>query len=78
MHEVRWMLAQCQACVTGADAAAWVLKPRVLCPMTTVTYRRDTGLIIPYVSTGDNFLRGMALYELRALSIDREVLERLD
>ena len=49
-HEVRWMLAQCRACVTGADAAAWVLKPRVLCPVTTVTYRRGTGLIIPYVS----------------------------
>jgi hypothetical protein len=44
MHEVRWMLAQqCQACETGADAAARVLKPRVLCPVTTVTYRRDTG-----------------------------------
>jgi len=52
MHEVRWMLAQCRACVTGADAAARVLKPRVLCPVTTVTYRRGTGLIIPYVSTG--------------------------
>ena len=52
MHEVRWMLAQCRACVTGADAAVRVLKPRVLCPVTMVTYRRDTGLIIPYVSTG--------------------------
>jgi len=52
MHEVRWMLAQCRACVTGADAAVRVLKPRVLCPVMTVTYRRDTGLIIPYVSTG--------------------------
>jgi hypothetical protein len=26
----------------------------------------------------DNFLRRTALYELRALSIDREVLERLE
>jgi hypothetical protein len=26
----------------------------------------------------DNFLRRTALYELRVLSIDREVLERLD
>jgi hypothetical protein len=29
-------------------------------------------------ATSDSFLRRMALYELRALSIDREVLERLD
>jgi hypothetical protein len=52
MHEVHWMLAQCRACVTGANAAAWVLKPRVLCPMMTVTYRRGKGLIIPHVPTG--------------------------
>jgi hypothetical protein len=30
------------------------------------------------VKLADNFLRRTALYELRALSIDREVLERLD